>query len=64
MGGYSYIKLTPKNFSYLELCKAIGYGLTYRLMDMGLEVHADIQADGTGLQIQSDDVQPYLSIQR
>jgi len=31
---------------------------------MGLEVHADIQADGTGLQIQSDDVQPYLSIQR
>jgi hypothetical protein len=41
--------MKPKNFTYLELCKANGYGLTYGLMDMGLEVQADIQADGTGL---------------
>jgi hypothetical protein len=56
--------MKPKNFTYLELCKANGYGLTYGLMDMGLEVQADIQADGTGLEIRADDAQPYLSIHR
>jgi len=34
-------------------------------MDIGLEVHADVQADGTGLEIRADDAsQPYLSIHR
>ena len=56
--------MKPKNFTYLELCKAYGYGLTYGLMDMGLEVQADIQADGTGLEIWADNVQPYLPIHR
>jgi len=57
--------MKPKNFTYLELCKANGYGLTYGLMDVGLEVHADIQADGIGLEIRADNAsQPYLSIHR
>jgi len=56
--------MKPKNFTYLELCKANGYGLTYGLMDMGLEVQADIQADSTGLEIRAVDAQPYLSIHR
>jgi len=56
--------MEPKTFTYLELCKANGYGLTYGLMDMGLEVQTDIQADGTGLEIRADDAQPYFSIHR
>jgi len=31
-------------------------------MDIALEVQADIQADGMGLEIRADDAQPYLSI--
>jgi hypothetical protein len=49
--------MKPANFTYLELCKAYGYGLTYGLVDMGLEVPADIRADGTGLEIRADDAQ-------
>jgi hypothetical protein len=55
--------MKPKNFTYLELCKASGYRLTDGLMNTGLEVCADIQADGMGQEIQADDAQPYLSIQ-
>jgi hypothetical protein len=56
--------MKPKNFTYLELCKANGYGLRYGPMYMELEVQADIQADGTALEIQADDAQPYLSAHR
>jgi len=41
---------------------ANGYGLTYGLMDMGLQVQTDIQADGMGLEIWAEDAQPYLSV--
>jgi hypothetical protein len=60
MGGYSYNLMKHKNFTYLELCKASEYGLTYAHMDMGLTVQADIQAGGTGLEIRADNAQPYL----
>jgi len=50
--------MKPENFTYLELYKAYGYGLTYGLMDIGLEVPADIRADSTGLEIRADDAQP------
>jgi hypothetical protein len=38
--------MTPKNFTYLELCKDSGYRLTYVHMNTGLEVYADTEADG------------------
>jgi hypothetical protein len=56
--------MKPKNFTYFELCKASEYRLTYGLMNTGLDVWSDIQADGMGLEIQADDAQPYLSIHR
>jgi len=56
--------MKPKIFTYLELCKASGYRLTYGLMNTGLEVWANIQVNCMGKEIQADDAQQYLSIQR
>ena len=44
-----------KTFTNLYLCKTYWLRLTFGLMNTGLEVSADIQAYGVGLEIWADD---------
>jgi len=55
LGKYGHIYMKYKTFTNLYLCKTYWLRLTFGLMNTGLEVSADIQAYGVGLEIWADD---------